>query len=1239
MVKGTLPGSGPRMSAEHVETKLPSAWDVLYKILRPIASLKITVILLSMAIFLVLMGTLAQKDNDIWVVVHQYFRTFVAWIDFEAVFAFSSGTGKVPGGFPFPGGWLLGSLMTVNLLAAHAIRFKVQARGTRLWSGLGVIAIGLAATWLVIASGSNDQGFQVAGDGRLWTMLWILIKASLAMLWLLIGYTLVVRKRSRNVEWWSLIVADVLLGGLLVWLFVWGEDATLNASSMRILWQLIKAEMATGVLLAGCVMIFKRRCGVVLLHAGVLLIMANEVLVGVSAEEGQMVIQEGHTRNYVRDIRSVELAVIDRSHPGYDEVTAIPKSRLVSGQVSGQVIRDKQLPFDIKVNRFLQNSAIRPADEGDENLATAGVGLRQIAVERDAGVGTDTGGKVDMSAVYITLIDKESSQPIATHLVSLVAGFNGIAETVTVAEAAKDGPGEKTYEIFLRFRRTYKPYSMMLEDFRFDRYIGTEMAKNYSSQLRLVDKQRNVDREVRIWMNNPLRYAGETFYQSEFTRDRQGRENGTILQVVTNVGWMMPYVGCMIVATGMLAQFSIALLRFLRRGAATDKTSSTTDSREKALSAASGRKRASAGKRSRRQELAQPPSPAEHKTAAWLVPAFVVGLAVLMMAYLAVPPRYDANEMNLYEFSRLPLVKDGRGKPFDTLARNSLRIISEIETFKDGSGKRQSAIRWLLDVICKPENAEYHKIFRIRDPGVRDVLGLERRKGERYSLFEIAQHAESFDKQVNLAGGIDARRRSRFQMKMIELANHVQRYRSLGRSFARPPADQVPTDEEVARDTGKADQRARLRNLIQRIKRTGPPLAVPIRAAVAKGPAPAEVSSEESAARWTTLISAWVSYHETANRTDAKRNRAAFLLGTILNAYHDGDVKKFNTQVQNYTRWLAENRPADVDTTKINFETFLNNFAPFFYGAWGYLLAFVLAACSWLGFTVPLRRSSFWLILVIFILHSAALLTRMYICGRPPVTNLYSSAVFIGWACAAGFLVLELLFPIGVGNALGALSGFAALWIAHNLAADGDTFVVLQAVLDTQFWLATHVVCITLGYAATFIAGLLGIAYILMSWAPVLNPFAMPNRDALADVSSQKKSVARMIYGVVCFAMWFSFVGTVLGGLWADDSWGRFWGWDPKENGALMIVLWNAIVLHARWGGLVRDRGLAILAVGGNVVTGWSWFGVNELGAGLHSYGFTEGVVFWLVVFWLSQAVVIGIGLLPSRPTESRRGR
>ena len=145
-------------------------------------------------------------------------------------------------------------------------------------------------------------------------------------------------------------------------------------------------------------------------------------------------------------------------------------------------------------------------------------------------------------------------------------------------------------------------------------------------------------------------------------------------------------------------------------------------------------------------------------------------------------------------------------------------------------------------------------------------------------------------------------------------------------------------------------------------------------------------------------------------------------------------------------------------------------------------------------------------------------------------------------------------------------------------------------------------------------------------------PRADVGSDPVARLHAEvDRAFGRMIYGTLCFALLLSFLGTVLGGLWADDSWGRFWGWDPKENGALMIVLWNALILHARWGGMVKTRGIAVLSMFGSIITAWSWFGVNQLGVGLHSYGFTESVAFWLVVFAVSQLAVMAIGLVPRR--------
>ncbi|MEM7314171.1 MAG: cytochrome c biogenesis protein CcsA, partial [Planctomycetota bacterium] len=340
----------------------------------------------------------------------------------------------------------------------------------------------------------------------------------------------------------------------------------------------------------------------------------------------------------------------------------------------------------------------------------------------------------------------------------------------------------------------------------------------------------------------------------------------------------------------------------------------------------------------------------------------------------------------------------------------------------------------------------------------------------------------------------------------------------------------------------------------------------------------------------------------------------------IISAYSNGDARSFNREVASYLKDLERNPPEEYDPAKLRFESFYNRFNPFTTAYSIYFFAALLVVAGWVVMAFGntdfgLQRTAFCLIILAFIVHTFALVARIYISGRPPVTNLYSSAVFIGWGAVVFGLVIEGLFKKGFGNVLSAIMGAGTLIIADKLAMSGDTFTVMQAVLDTQFWLATHVVCISLGYVATFVAGGTAIIYLLGG---------IVGRDREVG-----KTLARICYGTVCFAIIFSFIGTVLGGLWADDSWGRFWGWDPKENGALMIVLWNAVILHARWGGMVKDRGLAVLAVIGNIVTAWSWFGVNELGVGLHSYGFTEGVLVNLGWFVLSQLAVCLVGLLP----------
>jgi ABC-type transport system involved in cytochrome c biogenesis permease subunit len=338
-------------------------------------------------------------------------------------------------------------------------------------------------------------------------------------------------------------------------------------------------------------------------------------------------------------------------------------------------------------------------------------------------------------------------------------------------------------------------------------------------------------------------------------------------------------------------------------------------------------------------------------------------------------------------------------------------------------------------------------------------------------------------------------------------------------------------------------------------------------------------------------------------------------------AWRKAQPGTFNPSVQFLRTELADRFPAAARRSRA--EAYFNRAQPFITSLFLYVAAFLLAVVSWLIWPATLGRAAFRIMGLAYALTTAGILTRMWLEGRPPVTNLYSSALFIGWGSVGLCLILESLNANAVASAAGSLIGFGTLIIAHHLSLSGDTLEMMRAVLDSNFWLSTHVVTVTTGYASTFLAGFLAIIYI------VRGLFTRSLDQRTAD------ALARMVYGIVCFATLFSFVGTMLGGIWADQSWGRFWGWDPKENGALLIVIWNAIILHCRWGGLVRQRGLMALAVFGNVVTAWSWFGTNMLGIGLHSYGFTSAAFNGLIIFVASQSAIIGLAAAPLRKWRS----
>jgi len=585
------------------------------------------------------------------------------------------------------------------------------------------------------------------------------------------------------------------------------------------------------------------------------------------------------------------------------------------------------------------------------------------------------------------------------------------------------------------------------------------------------------------------------------------------------------------------------------------------------------------------------------------------------------------------KFGKLPVVFNGRLKPMDSLARNSLLQINEmqdldLEPWESPLKNHQtiSAIEWLANVMMNQRVADNWPVFRVDNPDLVAFLKLpdrdtaQHQDGEHYSWNQIVPSLDAFDKESERVEKIESADRNAYEHDVVKVHDRLELYAQLRNTVQPEDAQnwkQELADYEALIPAGVAAVRAQQDKQkydeqvfnaflaeLQRfdfMSRLEPPLIIP---------------PENGAGNWKNVGTVMLESAKGNPVPPAVENYAAMAV-----ALQNSDTNGFTAALGDFRSSLVPTFSRSM--ARVNAEVFFNQMQPFYNAMVIYLFAGLLAIFSWFNLSESLRRSAIWLVGLAFLIHTTGLIYRIILQDRPPVTNLYSSAIFIGWgACLLG-MILEKFHKNGIGAVVSAGIGFITLIIAHNLALDGDTMEMMRAVLDTNFWLATHVVAVTTGYASTFVAGFLALIYIIRG------VFTRTLDEATA------KSLARMIYGIVCFATLFSFVGTVLGGIWADQSWGRFWGWDPKENGALIIVLWNALILHLRWGGMIRERGLVNCAVFGNVVTSWSWFGVNMLGIGLHSYGFTDAAFKWLSLFVLSQLGFIALGLLPARMWKS----
>lgn len=326
----------------------------------------------------------------------------------------------------------------------------------------------------------------------------------------------------------------------------------------------------------------------------------------------------------------------------------------------------------------------------------------------------------------------------------------------------------------------------------------------------------------------------------------------------------------------------------------------------------------------------------------------------------------------------------------------------------------------------------------------------------------------------------------------------------------------------------------------------------------------------------------------------------------------DVEVKKFEDYAS------AQNPALYNHAGRIKAEVHYNDFHPFRWAYVFYLLAAIVLLLVWALNKESMMVAAWVLLGIGFVLNTYGFGLRMYIMERAPVSNMYETVVWVAWGTVLFAAILEWIYKFRVILIAGTLVAAFGLVIADFAPAVLDpTLQPLEPVLRSNYWLTIHVMTITISYAAFFLAfglGDVGLIYYLRG----------------EEQHKEKiKAIVTGIYRSMQIGVAFLGPGIILGGIWADYSWGRFWGWDPKETWALIALLGYLAVLHARYAGLIKQFGMVVTAIITFSLVVMAWYGVNfVLGAGLHSYGFGAGGVEYVSAFvgaHLLFAVYVGV--------------
>lgn len=574
-------------------------------------------------------------------------------------------------------------------------------------------------------------------------------------------------------------------------------------------------------------------------------------------------------------------------------------------------------------------------------------------------------------------------------------------------------------------------------------------------------------------------------------------------------------------------------------------------------------------------------------------------------------------------FGAIAIQDQGRIKPLDTFARSQLLTYQGKSTYDGGS-----AMSWFMTLLLDPEKAYDQRIFKLRTDEVVESMSVPVNEDDHtYSFKEIGDGLNRISADLQKINEKQPDDRSRVEKQLLELFYKTGQYLDVSRSLTGVVADiDVGHDgllEELGLEPGK---KVSYLEIIEKKDLVGEKLIAwsklpddekqTMRGLALSNMARAlQAKMRDQASRSFRVIAP-----DAAHQSEDWSPAWAMLDGRTLSDWERSRLDGLKTSVELALAGDAEALKAHVTQMneearlgwRIDMEVSYNSADLFYRSLYLYVLSCLLLWFSFIGFSKWLSRLSFASLAVATLLQVVGITMRSVMMNRPPVTTLYESIIFVCAVATLGAVVLEWFWRKGFALFIGGVTGVVLTFVGLRYASEGDTMGMLVAVLDDNFWLATHVLTINIGYSAAFLAGLVAHVYLVL-------------RCGGDEWQKMSKGVFSVSLSVSFVALFFVVIGTILGGIWADQSWGRFWGWDPKENGALLIALWLLIVLHGRIAGYLKPMeyaaGLGLV----NITVALAWFGVNLLSVGLHNYGFDDGVATGLFAYCALEVLFTGV--------------